>query len=430
MKIILALLIFSAVVLFHELGHFLLAKKNGIEVLEFSLGMGPRLFHIEKGGTVYSVKLFPLGGSCMMAGEDEDDDSPGSFHSAGVWGRFCVIAAGPVFNFILAFLFSLIIIGLVGYMPARIETVEEGSPAYESGLREGDLITEFDGYHIDISDDLNIYLSAVGMPQEEIQMKVKRDGQEMNISYEPQYQERYLLGFNRNTMEDEPLEVASLIQGLPMEKTGIQPGDRITAVNGTKIETNADYDHYMEEHSLSDQKAVEITYEHHGKEATVSVVPSSYKSVLLGFRYNLSREKGGVLNTVKYSLLEVKYWIRTTILSLKELILGKYSVKDLSGPVGVVNVIGDTYEQSKEEGTFWVWMNMLNMAILLSANLGVMNLLPIPALDGGRLIFILIEAIFRRPVNRRVEGMVHFAGFMLLMALMVFVMYNDIMRLL
>lgn len=366
----------------------------------------------------------------MMAGEDEEDDSPGSFHSAGVWGRFCVIAAGPVFNFILAFLFSLIIIGLIGYTPARIESVEQGSPAYESGLREGDLITEFDGYHIDISDDLNIYLSAVGMPQEEIQMKVKRDGQEMNISYEPQYQERYLLGFNRNTMEDEPLEVSSLIQGLPMEKTGIQPGDRITAINGTKIETNADYDKYMEEHPLSDQKEVEITYEHHGKEATVSVVPSSYKSVLLGFQYNLSREKGGVLSTVKYSLIEVKYWIRTTILSLKELILGKYSVKDLSGPVGVVNVIGDTYEQSKEEGTFWVWMNMLNMAILLSANLGVMNLLPIPALDGGRLIFILIEAIFRRPVNRKVEGMVHFAGFMLLMALMVFVMYNDIMRLL
>lgn len=392
--------------------------------------MGPRLFHIQKGGTVYSVKLLPLGGSCMMAGEDEEDDSPGNFHSAGVWGRFCVIAAGPVFNFILAFLFSLIIIGLIGYTPARIESVEQGSPAYESGLREGDLITEFDGYHIDISDDLNIYLSAVGMPQEEIQMKVKRDGQEMNISYEPQYQERYLLGFNRNTMEDEPLEVSSLIQGLPMEKTGIQPGDRITAINGTKIETNADYDKYMEEHPLSDQKEVEITYEHHGKEATVSVVPSSYKSVLLGFQYNLSREKGGVLSTVKYSLIEVKYWIRTTILSLKELILGKYSVKDLSGPVGVVNVIGDTYEQSKEEGTFWVWMNMLNMAILLSANLGVMNLLPIPALDGGRLIFILIEAIFRRPVNRKVEGMVHFAGFMLLMALMVFVMYNDIMRLL
>ena len=102
----------------------------------------------------------------------------------------------------------------------------------------------------------------------------------------------------------------------------------------------------------------------------------------------------------------------------------------MSGPVGVVYVIGNTYEQSKKDGTFWVWMNMLNMAILLSANLGVMNLLPIPALDGGRLIFILIEAIFRRPVNRKIEGMVHFAGFMLLMALMVFVMYNDIMRLL
>lgn len=430
MKIIFALLIFSAVVLFHELGHFLLAKKNGIEVLEFSLGMGPRLFHTEKGGTVYSLKLFPLGGSCMMAGEDEEDDSPGSFHSAGVWGRFCVIAAGPVFNFILAFIFSLVIVGFVGYTPAKVKTVEQDSPAYESGLREGDLITEFNGYHIDISDDLNIYLNAVGMPQEQVRMKVKRNGQEISISYEPQYQTKYLLGFNRSAVKDEPLEISSLIKGLPMESTGIQVGDRITAINGTKIETSGDYDKYLEAHPLSEQKEVEITYEHRGKETTVAVVPSSYKSVLLGFQYNLTREKGGVLTTVKYSLLEVKYWIRTTILSLKELILGKYSVKDLSGPVGVVNVIGNTYEQSKEEGTFWVWMNMLNMAILLSANLGVMNLLPIPALDGGRLIFILIEAIFRRPVNRKIEGMVHFAGFMLLMVLMVFVMYNDIMRLL
>ena len=131
---------------------------------------------------------------------------------------------------------------------------------------------------------------------------------------------------------------------------------------------------------------------------------------------------------MKYSAYEVKYLIRSTIMSLKELITGHLGIKDLSGPVGVVDAIGTTYEQSKKEGALAVWVNMIYMAIFLSANLGVMNLLPIPALDGGRLIFLVIEAVRRKPVNRQVEGMVHFAGLMLLMLLMVVVMYNDILK--
>ena len=131
---------------------------------------------------------------------------------------------------------------------------------------------------------------------------------------------------------------------------------------------------------------------------------------------------------LKYSAYEVKYLIRSTIMSLKELITGHLGIKDLSGPVGVVDAIGTTYEQSKKEGTLAVWVNMIYMAIFLSANLGVMNLLPIPALDGGRLIFLVIEAVRKKPVNRQVEGMVHFAGLMLLMLLMVVVMYNDILK--
>ena len=121
--------------------------------------------------------------------------------------------------------------------------------------------------------------------------------------------------------------------------------------------------------------------------------------------------------------------IRTTVLSLKELVTGHFGMNDLSGPVGVVDAIGDTYEQSKSEGTLMLWMNMLNMAVLLSANLGVMNLLPLPALDGGRLVFLIIEAIRGKRVSPDKEGMVHFAGFALLMVLMVVVMFNDIMKL-
>ena len=120
-------------------------------------------------------------------------------------------------------------------------------------------------------------------------------------------------------------------------------------------------------------------------------------------------EKAKGLNVVKYGVVEVKYMVRTTILSLKELVSGKLGMKDLSGPVGIVDAIGTTYEESKSEGTMILWMNMLNLAVLLSANLGVMNLLPFPALDGGRLVFLVIEAIRRKPINRQVEGGIHFA---------------------
>lgn len=429
MKVVIAIIIFSAIILFHELGHFLLAKKNGIEVVEFSLGMGPRLLSTVKGGTRYSLKVLPLGGSCMMLGEDDEDKRPGTFNSAGVWSRFSVIAAGPIFNFILAFVFSVIIVALIGYTPASVAAVQEDSSAAESGLKEGDLIKKFDGYHIDIREDLSTYIAVMGVPEDKVDLVVERDGKDIDISYKPEVTQTYLMGFNRaSTDPDDPVEVGSLIKGMPLEEKGVVAGDIITSINGVKIENGADYTAYIQENPLS-QEAVEITYEHRGTSHKISIVPESYSNVSLGFQYQVMREKGSSVQTLKYAALEVKYWIRTTLLSLKELVTGHYGIKDLSGPVGVVDVIGDTYEQSKADGALWVWVNMLNMAVLLSANLGVMNLLPIPALDGGRLIFIIVEAIIRRPLNRQVEGMIHFAGMVLLMLLMAVVMYNDVLRL-
>ena len=173
---------------------------------------------------------------------------------------------------------------------------------------------------------------------------------------------------------------------------------------------------------------VELTYTRDGLEYHASITPKEYRTADSGFTYNIYCQKAKGLDVIRYGAVEVKYMIRTTVLSLKELCTGKLGVKDLSGPVGVVDAIGTTYEQSKSEGTVMLWMNMLNMAVLLSANLGVMNLLPFPALDGGRLVFLVVEAVRRKPINRQIEGMVHFAGLMLLMVLMVAVMYNDIVR--
>lgn len=427
MKILIAVIIFSAIILFHEFGHFLFAKLNGIGVTEFSLGMGPRLFSFQKGETRYSLKLLPIGGSCAMVGEDTDEeDLPGSFNAASVGGRISVVAAGPVFNFILAFVLAVIIVGFVGYDPAEVVEVESGSPVAEAGLEKGDVITEYDGYHVDLAKDLYVYMYLNDLKEgDTVTMTVKRDGETRTITYTPDVLVRYLLGFNRSDASS--MTVESLIDGMPLQEAGLQAGDTITAINGTEIADGEEYDAYLEEHPLSNEP-VEITYDRDGLDYTATITPREYRTPQLGFSYNLGYTKTSGLQVLKYGALEIKYMVRTTLLSLKELVTGQLGFQNLSGPVGVVDAIGTTYEQSKREGALMLWINMLNMAVLLSASLGVMNLLPLPALDGGRLVFLIIEAIRRKPVNREIEGRIHFAGLMLLMALMVVVMYNDILK--
>ena len=216
MKIIIAIIIFSAIILFHELGHFLLAKKNKIVVTEFSLGMGPRLLSTEKNGTRYSLKLFPIGGSCAMLGEDmEAGDAPGTFQAAPVWGRISVVAAGPIFNFILAFVLSVIIVGALGYEPATVLSVEKGSAAAAAGLQEGDLITKYQDYSIDLGKDIYVYSFLNELKADDtIRLTVKRDGEKKEIVYKPDVEIRYLLGFNRTDVNS--MEVESLITGMPL----------------------------------------------------------------------------------------------------------------------------------------------------------------------------------------------------------------------
>lgn len=427
MKILIAIIIFSAIILFHEFGHFLFAKLNGISVTEFSLGMGPRLWSFQKGETRYSLKLLPLGGSCAMVGEDTaEEEIPGSFNATSVWGRISVVAAGPIFNFILAFVLAVIIVGFVGYDPAEVLEVDKNSAAAEAGLQNGDIITEYDGYHVDLAKDLYVYMYLNDLKEgDTVTLKVRRDGRTETISYTPDVSVRYLLGFNRSDASS--MTVESLIDGMPLQEAGLQPGDTITAINGVEIADGEAYDAYLAEHPLSSEP-VEITYDRDGLDYTATITPKEYRTPQLGFSYNLGYTKTSGLQILKYGALEIKYMIRTTLLSLKELVTGQLGFQNLSGPVGVVDAIGTTYEESKSEGIMMLWMNMLNMAVLLSANLGVMNLLPLPALDGGRLVFLIIEAIRKKPINREIEGRIHFAGLMALMVLMVVVMYNDILK--
>lgn len=342
MSIVLALIIFSLIILIHELGHFLLAKRGGIVVEEFSLGMGPRLISTVKGDTRYSLKLLPFGGSCMMLGEDENIETEGSFASKSVWTRISVIAAGPIFNFILAFLLSLFIVGSIGIDRPVVQSVTEGSPAEAAGIQAGDKIVKMNSRNIHLSREVSNYVT-------------------------------------------------------------FHQGERVT-----------------------------VEYEHEGVRNTATMDPVEMEGgrKVFGITVNASlREDTNSWETIKYSAYEVKYWIQTTLDSLGMLIRGQVGLNDMAGPVGVVTIIGDTYEQSASSGGFYVWLNMLNISILLTANLGVMNLLPLPALDGGRLVFLVLEAIRRKRIDPDKEGMVHFVGLMLLMVLMVIVMFNDVRKL-
>ena len=426
LNILVAIIIFSVIVVFHELGHFLLAKKNGIEVTEFSLGMGPRLLSTVKGNTRYSLKLFPIGGSCMMVGEDGEEDGPGSFGHASVWGRISVVAAGPIFNFIFAFVFALVITSVMGYDPPKVLSVEENSPAEEAGLQVGDIITSFQGKPISIGRDISLYESLYGMQQDQIKMTVKRDGKKIDLNFKAASEKKYMLGFSY--VPDGKPEITEVFVDGAMMKVGVLAGDVITAVDGTKVSTGEELQTYLGEHPLG-ENAVTITVSRDGKEKEFTVQPTVRTQVSTGFVYNLYREKTNFFGVLKYSAVEVRYWISSTIDSLGLLIKGTFRVNDLSGPVGIVDAIGSSVEEAKSEGTVVMWMQMFYWAILLSANLGVMNLLPLPALDGGRLVFLLIEAVTKKKVNPNIEGMIHFAGFVLLMALMVFVFMNDIKRL-
>lgn len=427
MSILLALLIFSVLVLFHEFGHFLFAKLNHITVLEFSLGMGPKLFSWEKGGTLYCLKLLPFGGSCMMQGEDGEDESEGSFNTAPVWGRISVVAAGPIFNFILAFLFAMVVVGISGFDRPTVTMVEEGSAAEAAGLQTGDQITKFDGYGVSLGRDLYMYMNLVGAPEDTIRVEYLRDGARQSLAYEPDTEERYMLGFNYYADANEAT-VASVSLGGAMAKAGVKTGDIILEVNDTVIASGAELENYMADHPM-DGSAIHVVYKQGNKVKEADITPTVQKAVNIGFSYNLVYEKVGGLDILRYGFEEVKYWIKTTVLSLRMLVTGKVGINDMSGPVGIVSTIGDTYEESRSYGVAVTLATMLELVILLSANLGVMNLLPIPALDGGRLIFLLVEAIRRKPVNRELEGKIHFAGFALLMLLIVYVSIHDIVKL-
>lgn len=363
-------------VISHEFGHFIIARKNGIRVLEFSVGMGPTLFAYTKNGVKYSLKLLPIGGACMFDGEDGMEvqggkEAPGdmyrkavpedgrlqqgevfdphmqaegiAFNEAGVWKRIAAVFAGPFFNFILAFVVAVILTAFSGADLPVIGQISENSAAEQAGLCAGDVITQINGEKIHFYREVAVISSM--NKGEPLEIHYKRGDESGVAQVTPTYDEqagRYYMG--------------------------IRPA-------GEYLECNP-------------------------------------------------------LQVFQYGFYEVEYYVKTTYKSLGMLLRGQVTKDEVSGPIGIAQFVGESYDQVEQSaGTVSALLTMLEIMVLLSVNLGILNLLPLPALDGGRLLFMFIEVIRGKPIAPEKEGLIHFAGLVVFMVLMVFVMYNDIMKL-
>ena len=241
MSIVLSIIVFSVLVLIHEFGHFLLAKKNGIGVTEFSLGMGPRVASFDKGGTKYSWKLIPFGGSCMMVGEDEESGTENSFGSKTVWARIAVVVAGPMFNFLLAFVISIVYISLEGYDAPNVVSVEENSIVSEAGIEKGDAITEYDGETIVLWRDLWLYQYLNKLDGSPVKVKYERNGKEYTTSIIPE--KYYSLGISY-VAGDDPCKI-EVSEKTAVYEAGVRSGDTIIGIDGNELKSGKEFHRYI-----------------------------------------------------------------------------------------------------------------------------------------------------------------------------------------
>lgn len=446
MNILLAIVILGLLILVHEFGHFILAKANGVVVLEFSIGFGPKLLHVKKNDTEYCLKLIPFGGYCLMLGSElieaakEDDeeeeqdnkyknllkeyDESRAYNNKSVWAKIAIELAGPFFNFILAFVGAVIVIGSVGVDPCKIDVVQENSPASAAGLQVGDEIVSINKDNMSFAREYFFYSSY--HEGETMDIVYKREGQEFTTTVIPQYvtNSSYMLGVvvTNNTLIDSVGENSAAAQA------GLKKGDIIVSLDGRKITNELTLTDILKE---TKSKTIDVVITRDGTTQTLQVTPKLVENsgYTTGMTCYGNRIKVGPAATIGNAFKEVGYWIEVVVKSVGMMFTGKVGVNDLSGPVGIVDAVNTVVEESRQDGAWYVFLNVTNFVVMLSANLGVMNLLPIPGLDGGKLLFLFIEVLRGKPIKKEHEGVVHLVGMVLLMILAVYVFVKDIVNL-
>lgn len=376
---IVTIVMFLVMVSLHEFGHYIVARLLDFKILEYAIGFGPAIFKKEKNSILYSIRVIPFGGYCKFEGEDEKSSDPRAFSNRPVWRRILVVAAGGVFNIILGFvIFMTILPSLSPASTKYVKSVVEHSYLQESGVMPGDEIIELDGKNISFYNDITLYTSNL-KGDEKIDLKVKRDGKKLSFKISPSEQKVIYNYLNEGV-------------------------ECISSVNGNETKQLIPYsDTLIRQDNLVGKSQTQVRY-------------------IIGF--SPKQEEITAFNIIPYAWDNTKFVVKLVYTSLWDMITGEVGVSQMSGPVGIVNEVNNAVNQGRHS-----WIYVLNLMALLTINLGVFNLLPFPALDGGRLFFMIVELIRRKPIPVEKEGMVHAIGMLLLFALIIFISFSDVMKL-
>jgi len=433
MSIVTAILVLSFLIIVHEIGHYAAAKLLGVKVLEFSLFMGPRLLSFKKGETRYSLKLIPIGGSCLMEGEDASSEDERALNHKPKWVRAIIFAAGPFMNLLVAFLMILIINMAMGFVTCEIVNVAEDSPAVKASvpLAPGDVLVSYGGHRVNVPSEVFIYLQETGGAPVEIAFR--RDGELMKSVFKPDVVpgKRYILGFTSvqaNGPDWTLLETVT--EGEPAYVLGLRPGDRLLTVSG---KTPADRAELREILAEAGGGEVDVVWRTSAGDVVGGCIAPKMTddpdSFFLGFGY-AAENSPGILGSIRYAFYNSVSYSKMVLYSLKWLVTGTIGLNQVSGPVGIVAEIGAGLEETRSSpyGVYIMITYLVNLAALIGINLGLFNLIPFPPLDGSKLLLLGVEAIRRKEIPPERQVAISMFGFAVLILVMVLTFFNDIIK--
>lgn len=418
--------VLGVLVFVHELGHFMMARWHGVRVLTFSLGFGPKLLSMRRGDTEYCIAAIPLGGYVKMAGENPEDPRSGSddeFLSKSKWQRFQILIMGPVMNLLLAVVLLWVVllqgaqVAAFQDQPVVVGVVQPGSPAEEAGLRPGDRVMSVAGSETATWDQFSL---AIGTrPDRDTELVVMREGLDVRMTVRPTSTTRYEVG-DIGVLPDVYPSIGTVNPGDPADRAGLKAGDVLLSVAGERM---VFAQHVSAAISKSAGQPIEIRVRRDGEEQAFTVTPELRgEGGIIGVSLaNATRTfQPGPVEALGLSVERNIEFAGLILQTVWGLVVGETSPRQLMGPVGIAQISGESAQLG--------WVALFALMATISLNLGLLNLLPIPVLDGGHILIIGLEAVARRDFSMQVKEKLFLGGFALLMVLMVTVIYNDLTR--